>query len=105
PNTPPVAATRNSDNSIVLNTWQHVAATWDGTKNAGSIHIYVNGVPSDGAAVDGVGLAQSDAATPLPIGNHPVDRARNFDGAIDGVRVYNRVLTPAEIQSLVNGGS
>jgi hypothetical protein len=35
------------------------------------------------------------------LGNRPVDNARNFNGSIDGVRVYNRQLTPVEIQSLV----
>jgi hypothetical protein len=106
------AVTLNSTNSIVLNQWQHVAATWDGTTNAQGtnsqgIHLYVNGVLADDAtsAVNGTGAPQTDAGTPFTIGNRPVDNARNFNGSIDGVRVYNRILTQAEIQSLVNGGS
>jgi hypothetical protein len=101
------AATLNSTNSIVLNQWQHVAAAWDGTTNAQGIHIYVNGVQSDDrtSAVNGAGTPQTDAGTPFTIGNRPVDNARNFNGSIDEVRVYNRVLTQAEIQALVAGGS
>jgi len=109
------AVSLNSTNSIVLNQWQHVAVTWDGTSAAAGstptqgIHIYVNGTLADdtgaGSAINGAGVAQTDVGTPFTIGNRPVDKARNFNGAIDGVRVYNRILTQAEIQSLVNGGS
>ena len=67
--------------------------------------MYVNGVLSDGVTVNGVGTPSSDAGTPFTICNRPVDRACNFNGSIDGVRVYNRILSAAEIQSLVNGGS
>jgi hypothetical protein len=101
------AAGRTSANLIVLNQWQHVAATWDGTTNASNIHIYINGVQSDAVpstAINGSGAAQSDVATPFTIGNRP-DATRNFNGSIDGVRVYNRILSPQEIQSLVAGGS
>jgi len=39
-------------NPLVFNQWQHVAATWDGSTDAqNKIHIYVNGVQSDGAYV------------------------------------------------------
>jgi hypothetical protein len=62
-------------------------------------------VLSNGTPVNGAGIPVSDAGTPFTIGNRPVDAARNFSGSIDGVRVYNRMLTPAEIQSLVKGGS
>jgi Concanavalin A-like lectin/glucanases superfamily len=82
-----------------------VAVTWDGTTNASNIHIYINGVPADGTATNGSGTPLSDATTPFTIGNRPVDEARNFDGSIYGVRVYNRMLSSQEIQSLVNGGS
>jgi hypothetical protein len=102
---PGASANRTSGNAITLNTWQHVAVTWDGTTNAGNIHIYVNGAQSDGTAVNGSGIAGTDAGTPFTIGNRPVDKARNFNGSIDGVRVYNRILSQKEIQSLVNGGS
>jgi hypothetical protein len=99
------AASRVSAGSTTLNTWQHVVATWDGTTNASNIHIYINGVLSDGAAVNGSGIADLDSSTPFTIGNRPVDLKRNFPGSIDEVRVYNRVLTQAQIQTLAQGGS
>lgn len=102
---PAAAATRNSADSIVLNTWQHVAVTWDGSTDAlNHIHIFINAVASDGSSTNGSGVAAPDDTTPFTIGNRTLDKARNFNGSIDGLRVYNRQLTPAEIQSLVNAG-
>jgi hypothetical protein len=89
---------------VAPNAWQHVAATWDGSVNGANIHLYVNGVPADGTAVNGSGAAQADATTPLVIGNRAVDRARGFDGAIDDVHMYNRVLSASEVRNLVGGG-
>jgi hypothetical protein len=95
------AALRNSNNAIVLNTWQHIAATWDGTTNGGNIHLYVNGAQVDSTTFQsGSGSALSDATTPVTIGNRQADLARGFSGAMDDVRVYNRVLSAAEIQNL-----
>ncbi len=103
------AAIRNSaDNSIALNQWQHVAVTRDGSSDGSKINIYINGLVANDslhAPTSGSGAAQSATGTPFTIGNRTLDKARNFNGSIDGVRVYNRMLTPAEIQSLVNGGS
>lgn len=95
--------------AIVANTWQHVAATWDGSMNGSGtngagIHIYINGVEStDGTVANGGGgAAYDDSTTPLTIGNRPTDNARGFNGSVDDVRVYNRVLSAAEIQALAD---
>jgi YD repeat-containing protein len=89
-----------SSTPISLNTWQHVLATWTGTAGGKNMDIYINGVKSDGAITDGTGPEASDQATPLTIGNRQVDKARGFAGAIDDVRIYNRVLSASEIQAL-----
>lgn len=93
---------RTSTSSIVLNTWQHVVATWDGSATGANIHLYLNGVLVDGTAVNGSGAVNSDAATPLTIGNRPIDLGASYDGAIDEVQIYNRVLSATEIQNLAN---
>ena len=91
-------------NTITLNQWQHVAATWDGSVTASNIHIYINGAEAAyNAATDGVGL-DSDSAEVLKIGNDK-SFARTFDGIIDEARVYNRVLTPGEIKAIYNQGA
>lgn len=95
-------ATRDSGASITLNAWQHVSVTWTGSATATNIHLYVNGTLSDGTATNGAGASRDDSAAPFAIGNRPVDAARGFDGLIDDVRVYNRVLTSTEIQTLAD---
>jgi chitodextrinase len=88
---------------ITLNAWQHVAATWDGTTSGNGIHVYINGVESTGGTIiSGSGTPYDDSGTPLTLGNRPTDNARGFNGVIDEIRVYNRVLTGAEIQALAD---
>ena len=94
---------RGSAALIAANTWQHVAATWDGSRQATHIHLYIDGVPSDSVAVSGVGAPRRDSAVPFVIGNR-ADGARGFDGGIDEVRIYGRVLSASEIHTLASGG-
>lgn len=94
-----------ADNTVVFNEWQHYVVTWDGSTgyNNTGIHIYKNGtevsyVTTNTAAIAG---AASDAALDLIIGNRAA-ADRTFDGEIDEVRIYNRVLTAAEAAALYN---
>ena len=85
-----------ANNSISLSTWQHVAATY----TSAAIKLYVNGVePSYESNTAGSGILEGDTFTDLVVGNNE-DYARGFDGRIEDVRIYNRVLTPAEIGGL-----
>ena len=74
-----------------VNTWTHVALTYDGT----TLRLYVNGTQVATQAATG---AIQSSTNPLWIGgNRPY--GEYFQGLIDEVRVYNRALTPAEIQA------
>ena len=75
------------------NTWMHIAATYDGT----DIRLYINGV-KDGLKIPGPGsIALNDLSLSIGAQNNG---ARKFQGAIDDVRIYNYVLTHAEILAL-----
>ncbi len=76
--------------------WQHVAYTFDG-KTATS---YVNGGPFQSAAFS-LGPA---ANTEVVIGALAKGGLEPFNGALDDVRLYNRVLTPAEVWALAEPG-
>ncbi|MEU6719458.1 LamG-like jellyroll fold domain-containing protein [Nonomuraea sp. NPDC046802] len=80
--------------TLPLNTWTHVTATYDGT----TLRLYTNGTQVAQRAASGVIRAD---AQPLRIGGSSL-WGEYFAGLIDDVRVYNRALTPAEIQNDMN---
>ena len=80
--------------SLPLNTWSHLAATWDGT----TLRVYVNGAQ---VASKAIGQAIVATTSPLHIGGNS-NWGEYFAGKIDEVRVYNRALSQAEIQADMN---
>jgi hypothetical protein len=73
-------------------TWLHVVATYDGA----TIKLYINGV-LQGSKTATFQIASN--SLPLAIGAQD-DGYRGFAGAIDGVKLFNRALTAAEIVAL-----
>ncbi|KKR10938.1 MAG: hypothetical protein UT39_C0013G0001, partial [Candidatus Woesebacteria bacterium GW2011_GWA1_39_21] len=92
------------DNSIQLNTWQHVSATWDGTCNLSGVKIYLNGVSQALSGASATNPPTSDAADNLHIGVNDV-ASSYFTGMIDDVRIYNYALTPTQVKLLYNNSS
>ncbi|HEX5090526.1 MAG TPA: LamG-like jellyroll fold domain-containing protein [Nocardioides sp.] len=77
-----------------VNAWTHIAFSYDGTTQ----RLFVNGTQVATKATTG---AIQTTNNPLWIGgNQPY--GEYFNGLIDEVRVYNRALTPSEIQSDMN---
>jgi hypothetical protein len=76
------------------NAWTHLAVTYDGS----ALHLYVNGTLVNTRARSGE-IATSNGV--LRIGGTAI-REQFFSGRIDEVRIYNRALTAAEIQSDMN---
>jgi hypothetical protein len=87
--------------SIATNTWTHLALTYDGV----TLRLYVNGAQVRSQALTG---SIATSTSPLRIGGNNV-WGEFFAGLIDEVRIYNRALSAAEIQSdmqtPVGGGS
>ena len=81
---------------IQLERWQHVAATYDGSKTPEGMRIYVNGIEQElEGLLDLVGN-RLPQRYPLRIGASGSTKP-NFQGSIDDVRIYDRVLEPEEI--------
>jgi chitodextrinase len=76
---------------LALNTWSHLAATFDGT----TLRLYLNGTQTGSFAQAGTILTST---IPLQIGGDTI-YGQYFQGLIDEVRVYNVALTPAQIQA------
>jgi hypothetical protein len=94
-----------TDDVLVLNQWQHVVFTWDGTVNTSGVHIYKNGVETTyGTVSNGSGTINDDSAFNLTIGTLS-GGTQMFDGTIDDVHLYNRVLSASEIRKLYSQGS
>lgn len=78
---------------LQMNTWTHLAATYDGS----TLKLYVNGEPVNHSASGSI----ASSTGPLRFGGNAV-WGEYFDGLIDEVRIYNRALTLAEIQADMN---
>ena len=87
--------------ALGLGTWTHIAGTYDGTM----LRFYVGGTQVATRALTG---SLTAGTQPLSIGGNSV-WGEWFQGRIDEVRVYNRVLSPADITGdmtrAVSGGA
>lgn len=78
--------------------WHHLVGVWDGGTTNSSIKLYVDGVDRTyvyggyGAGITSVG----DLNARVIIGAYE-QRAWNFDGKMDEVRIYNHALSAADI--------
>lgn len=79
----------SSNQTITTGKWYFVAWTYDEKMN----NIYLNG-RLDGTATETCDIPTSISDAQIGL------QSSNFDGKIDDVRIYNRVLSPQEISSL-----
>ncbi|HUD81933.1 MAG TPA: LamG-like jellyroll fold domain-containing protein, partial [Candidatus Saccharimonadales bacterium] len=88
--------------SLTPGTWHHVAYTFDNTYSVQA--LYVDGVPVAASSVSGPIAYDS---LPFQIGADIESNAESFflGGLIDEVSLYNRALSPAEIQAIYDAGS
>jgi len=86
-----------TEEALPLGEWHHVAMTYDATRVADGVKVYIDGRPARlRYIVDD--LNQSfQAKEPLRIG---AGNGLRFRGRIDDVRVYNEVLTAREAAAL-----
>jgi glucose/arabinose dehydrogenase/PKD repeat protein len=82
--------------ALPVNTWTHVAGTYDGLQ----LRLFINGTQV--ASVPRTGSYQVSTGA-LWIGGNAI-YGEHFRGKLDDVRIYNRALTPAEIQQDMAAG-
>jgi hypothetical protein len=82
---------------LPLNQWTHITGTFDGSQ----MSLYING-QLQGTAFATMGPT-TDAVSVGAMLNNPV--AYNFPGLLDELEIFNRALTPAEVQSIVAADS
>ena len=76
---------------VALDAWTHLAATYDGA----TLRLYANGTLAASRAIAGSMVAST---APLRFGGNAV-WPEWFAGLIDEIRIYNRALSAAEIQT------
>lgn len=94
-----------STDNLTLNTWSHIAATWDGAGcGLENVTVYINGKPIAKHANSSAssGTRDDDSGGPFTIANQYSSYSTQLQGSVDEARVYNRALSPAEIQQLYN---
>ena len=86
PPTPTIAARREATGTagLALNTWTHLATTYDGT----TLRLFVNGAQVASQAVPGAIVASTGHSGSAEINVW----GEYFAGLIDEVRIYNRAL-------------
>lgn len=85
-----------ADDVITINTWNHVAVSFDGE----TMELYVNG-ELVGSNADFGGSLPTQTVAQLNIG-----RINNeFVGQIDEVRMYDRAISGSEVQNLIDGAT
>ena len=90
--------------SITTGQWYHCVVQFDGTQpNNNNLQMYINGYPFKFASTNQTSVPRNPTAN-LHIGAYDIadNLATNggFNGMIDEVRIYNRILTFPEIQAL-----
>ena len=91
-----------SNNTVTLNKWQFVTVTWDGSNSSANVHIYIDGVEvTYQKSQDAVGTKLDDSNTNMLVGIGNFGAQSNtWNGKLDEVRIYRRVLSYEEIQRL-----
>jgi len=84
---------------VPANEWVHVAVTYDGSRKASGIQIFINGtVQEKNIENDKLDSSTIRTETPWKIGSRSVSEP--FTGSIQNLRIQRRVLSAAEVDSL-----
>lgn len=78
--------------------WHHVAATYDPNASSNNIKLYIDGVLETQGTLTGINTA---TGTGVLVGNR-LDLNHPFNGDIDEVRMWSKVLTATEIANHAN---
>ncbi|KKN16944.1 hypothetical protein LCGC14_0971020, partial [marine sediment metagenome] len=84
---------------VDINTWTHIIVTYNSSATANDAIIYINGtVVAQTESATPAGTRETDVGSGLTIGNYSTD-AFTFDGTIDEMRLYTRILGQSEVTS------
>jgi len=79
-------------------TWQHVFVTYDGSKKAAGVRIYVDGKLWDWDVREDRLAGSIKSIGPFYLGRR--NGGSNYNGLVDDVRIYGRALAASEVAAL-----
>jgi len=79
--------------------WNNVSVIWDGTTTSNAVKLYVNG-SLEAEGTSDTSSASIGAYTTFGIGG--VNGGGYAEGKLDQVRIFNRVITATEVETLYN---
>lgn len=102
-----------TNSGIVIGTWYHVAMSWEiEFSDSGDLKCYVNGAPASEFSA----VTRSSGSTPFDPSDDKDDRKfvlggyydggsdLYFDGTLDDMAVWSRVLSDAELEEIYDAG-
>lgn len=92
-----------ADKQIKPGTWAHVFVTYDGSKKAAGVKIYIDGVAQKTKAHVDQLTGSIKTGVPLSLGRRS-QQQRFRDGAFRDLRLYGRLLSPTEVSRLAAAG-
>ncbi|MHA1288232.1 MAG: LamG domain-containing protein, partial [Candidatus Thorarchaeota archaeon] len=95
---------RTATGTIILNKWQHVAMTYDGSESSSGLKLFINGVEFSTTTDNSgsyAGMTNRDA--PVSIGVSSIS-SYPFGGYIEELKIYDRAITLEEVQTLYTQG-
>ncbi len=91
-------------NPLKQKEWQHVAMTWDGSRQAAGLTIYVNGNP-EAVIVTTDHRLEGSLKTDKPFHIGRRHASAPFKGMIDDVQIYSSALSADDVRQLASGQS
>lgn len=87
---------------LAVDRWSHVTVTWDGSGKAAGLQLFVDGQPIETEVVRDklVRTIRGGGANELTLGNRFRDRGFK-NGQMDDLRIFDRDLSPLEVNMLV----
>lgn len=86
--------THQTTTVVNVSAWNFLVGTYDGT----DLRIYLDGVFD--LLLNSPGLTMTDNGEPVGIGQNVFASDLPFDGDLDDLRIYDRALSAAEVQTL-----
>lgn len=92
-----------STTPLTVDTWHHVAVTYDGSGLASGVRIYLNGTDTTGSIGHDNLVGSIVNVGEVEIGNRNGGSFQQLSGDVDDVRVYETVLESTQVAALAAG--